>query len=69
VAVLAEPKKLPTCKVKERFVCQWEQLGVPCPTDTDHYTRNSHRVCSYCWVLGHVLHQCEYAKKDGLTLK
>ena len=65
---MAEPKKLPTPKVCDRWICQWEQLGVACPTDKDHYIRNSHQVCAYCWVIGHVLKKCPVARKDGLAL-
>ena len=65
--VRAEPKKLPTAKICERFVCQWEQLGLPCPADPDHFVRNSHQVCAFCWVIGHTLVRCPIAKKEGLA--
>ena len=67
--VMADPKKLPTTKAGERWMCQWEQLGLPCgQLGADHFERNAHKVCAYCLVIGHPLVRCEMAKKDGLDL-
>ena len=67
--VLGDPKKLPTVKAGERWICQWEQLGLPCPLEADHFERNAHKVCCYCLVIGHPLARCPMASKDGLDLK
>lgn len=66
--VLADPKKLPTIKAGDRWICQWEQLGLACPLETGHFERNSHKVCSYCLVIGHVLVRCPMASKDGVDV-
>ena len=67
--VLADPKKLPTVKAGERWICQWEQLGLPCaPLGSEHFERNAHKVCAYCLVIGHPLVRCELATKDGVDV-
>ena len=67
--VVADPKKLPTVKVGERWICQWEQLSMPCAhLGSEHYERNAHKVCGYCLVIGHSLLRCEMATKDGVDL-
>ena len=69
--VLADPKKLPTVKPPggDRWICQWEQLGLPCAgLGADHWERNSHKVCAYCLVIGHTLVRCPMAEKDGVDL-
>jgi hypothetical protein len=66
--VRADPKKLPTARLGEKWLCQWEQLGLPCPTEADHFVRNGHQTCAYCLVIGHTLRRCPQAKRDGLDL-
>ena len=62
--VHADPKKLPTAKLGERWLCQWEQLALPCPLAPDHFERNAHKVCAWCFVIGHPLARCPLAAKD-----
>lgn len=67
--VLADPKKLPTVNVGNRWICQWEQLGLPCPLDAaDHFERNAHKICCYCLVIGHSLVSCTVAANNGVAL-
>ena len=49
--VLEDPKKLPTVKAGERWICQWEQLSLACPLEAGHFERNAHKVCCYCIVI------------------
>ena len=70
--VLADPKKLPTVKAPgtERWLCQWEQLGMACGhLGAEHFERNAHKICAYCLVIGHPLVRCELAAKEGVDLK
>jgi hypothetical protein len=62
--VRADPKKLPTAKLGERWICQWEQLRLPCPLAADHFERNAHKVCAFCFVIGHPLVRCPLAAKE-----
>ena len=67
--VLADPKKLPTVKVGERWLCQWENLGVPCgQLGSEHFEKNAHKVCAYCLVIGHTLVRCPMALRDGVDI-
>ena len=53
----------------ERWLCQWENLGLPCgQLGNEHFERNAHKVCAYCLVIGHTLVQCPMALKDGVDL-
>ena len=66
--VLADPKKLPTAKLGDKWICQWEQLGVPCPSEPDHFGRNAHKVCCFCYAVGHPLARCPVAAKEGVPV-
>ena len=67
--VIADPKKLPTAKVGERWLCQWENVGLPCgQLGNEHFERNAHKVCAYCLVIGHTLVQCPMALKDSVDI-
>ena len=66
--VVADPKKLPTVRAGDRWICQWEQLGQGCPLEAGHFERNAHKICCYCLVIGHALVRCPSAVKHGLNL-
>ena len=65
---VADPKKLPTAKLGDKWICQWEQLGVPCPSEPDHFGRNAHKVCCFCYAVGHPLARCPVAAKEGVPV-
>ena len=70
--VRADPHKLPTTRISEahRYFCQYEQLGLPCPTQSaEHWERNCHRVCAYCFCIGHPLWRCEMAAGHGVVIR